>query len=153
MGRSVSMSTIAPLDNKVARVETLQGYLAMLDAILGVCCQADREGDTPSQALCGKAILAICRELVCGHLKRMKQTPQTPWERGFTELLEGLWEAANPLPEVSDAELMRRVQKAQRMAGTLQKLLSSLIVLESVYPLDVEEALERIHAEDGAIPF
>ena len=60
---------------------------------------------------------------------------------------------ANPLPEVSDAELMRRVQKAQRMAGTLQKLLSSLIVLESVYPLDVEEALARVHAEDGAIPF
>ena len=50
---------------------------------------------------------------------------------------------------------MRRAQKAQRMAGALEKMLSSLIVLESLSPLDVEEALDRYFGDEanGEIPF
>jgi hypothetical protein len=152
----VSTSTVAPAENGVASVETLQGYLELLDAILRVCAQAEqREGDTRSQASRGKAILALCREHVCGHLERLAHPHRTAWERGFAELLESLWDTISPMPDAGDAELMRRVQKAQRLAGTLEKLLSSLIVLESVYPHKIEEALVRYYDDraDGDLPF
>ena len=155
MNLSVSTSTLAPPACDVASVETLQGYLGMLNAILGVCRQANREGDLPSQAPRGEAMLARCRQHADGYLKRIDHTHSTVWEIGFGELLEGLWEALHPMPGVSEAELMRRAQKAQRMAGALEKMLSSLIVLESLSPLDVEEALDRYFGDEanGEIPF
>ena len=152
MSKSGWKATSVPSINGVVNVARLQGYLGMLDAILGVCRQAEREGEMGSQERC-KAMLADCREHVCGHLKRMDHTHQTAWEMGVADLLEGLWETMNPMPHVSDANLIGRVQKAYGMARTLEKLLSSLIVLESVSPVDVEEALERLHGEDGEIPF
>jgi hypothetical protein len=152
MSKSGWKATSVPSINGVVNVARLQGYLGMLDAILGVCRQAEREGDMGSQERC-KAMLADCREHVCGHLKRMDHTHQTAWEMGVADLLEGLWETMNPMPHVSDANLIGRVQKAYGMARTLEKLLSSLIVLESVSPVDVEEALERLHGADGEIPF
>jgi hypothetical protein len=105
-----------------------------------------------SQERC-KAVLADCREHVCGHLKRMDPIHQTAWEMGVADLLEGLWETLNPMPYVSDANLIGRVQKAYGMARTLEKLLSSLIVLESFSPVEVEAALTRLYGADGEIPF
>ena len=72
---------------------------------------------------------------------------------GVADLLVGLWESLNPMPYVSDANLIGRVQKAYGMARTLEKLLSSLIVLESVSPVEVEAALDRYYGADGEIPF
>jgi len=152
MSKSGWKTTTVASDIEVASVARLQGYLGMLDAILGVCRQAEREGEMGSQERC-KAMLADCREHVCGHLKRMDPIHQTAWEMGVADLLEGLWETLNPMPYVSDANLIGRVQKAYGMARTLEKLLSSLIVLESVSPVEVEAALTRLYGADGEIPF
>jgi hypothetical protein len=80
MSQSGWKATTAASDLEVASVARLQGYLGMLDAILGVCRQAEREGKMGSQARC-KAMLADCREHVCGHLKRMEHTirPHGRW--------------------------------------------------------------------------
>lgn len=153
MEKSVSASTTAPSDNGVASVARLQGYLGMLDAILGVCRQTGREGETGSQARCYEAMLADCREHFCGYLKRMDCTHQTAWEMGLSDLLEGLWETINPMPHVSDAELIGRVQKARRLTVVLEKMLSALVVLEAIYPADVEDACQRLYADDEDAPF
>lgn len=153
MKPSVSASSLAALHNGVASVEKLQGYLGMLDAIVGVCRQADREGANGSQRRSGKAMLADCREHVGGLLKRLAYPPQTTWEMGLADLFEVLWETMHPMPHASEAELMGRVQKARRIAATLEKLLSAFMALESIYPADVEGALERFYGADGEIPF
>jgi hypothetical protein len=152
MARAVSKSTIAPPDIGVVSVERLEGYLVLLDAILRVLRQAKREEESRSPRNC-EVMLAMCRRQFGGHLKQIDHPYQTTWEMGVFYLIELLWETINPVFDVSDAELLGRVQKAHRIAGALEKMLSALFVLESFSSVDVEEALERLHADDDDIPF
>jgi hypothetical protein len=78
---------------------------------------------------------------------------QTPWEVGLSNVLEALWETLRPVPRASETELIGRVKDAHVMALTLEKMLSAMVVLESVSPVAVEEALERFYGADGEIPF
>ena len=152
MDHSGLNSTPAASDLEVVSVERLQGYLAVLDAILEVCRQAEREGASRSRARC-KVMLADCRKRFCGRLKRIDHPHQTAWEMGFCDLLEVLWETLNPVPHVSDTELLGRVKKAHGLASTLEKMLSAMVVLESIDPVDVEEALERFYGVHESVPF
>ena len=47
------------------------------------------------------------------------------------------------------------MQKVHRLAGTLAKLFAPIVVLESVYPVEIEAALSRYYdgEADGYIPF
>ena len=152
MSQSEWKATPAPSHIEVASVEKLQGYLVALDGILEVCRQAHREGKVWPRARC-KAILADCRTRFYSRLKRLDKTDQTAWEVGLFEVLEVLWETLQPVPFASETELLGRVNKAHVMARTLEKMLSAMVVLESVTPVDLEEALERFHGEDGDLPF
>jgi hypothetical protein len=152
MRESGRKATPAASDLEGVSVKRLQGYLVALDGILEVCRQAQREGKVWPRARC-KAILADCRKRFRGRLKRMDKMYQTPWEVGLSNVLEALWETLQPVPRASETELIGRVKDAHVMALTLEKMLSAMVVLESVSPVAVEEALERFYGADGEIPF
>jgi hypothetical protein len=152
MSQSEWKATPAPSDLEVASVEMLQGYLVALDGILEVCGQAQREGNRWPRARC-RAILADCRQLFCRRLKRLDKTYQTAWAIGLFDVLEVLWETLEPAPYTSHAELIGRVQKAHAIARMLEKMLAAMVVLESVDPVDLVEALERFHGVYESVPF
>lgn len=127
-------------------VEKLQGYLNVVDSIIEVYRQAQREREDGSGRR-GNVMLMNCRERFGFRLKRIDRTHQTAWDMGFFYVVELLWEILHPISHASDAERIGRVEKAHDMACTLEKMLSAMIVMESTSPVDLKEALERFHGE------
>jgi hypothetical protein len=142
MGESVPT---VPLE--AANVKRIESYINVVNALLGVLNQAAEEPGLWPRARC-QAILADCRKRYVARMRQVSHMDQTECEVGFDLLYDFLWDILHPADHATHTELICRIKKARWVVMALERGLSAIEILETVYPAG-REAMSRLEKPPG----